>query len=170
MKRYLRATGSILLLLALLLAWGPGLALAAAGDVTLNTPKTTVDGNERFVVAVNVEAPAGLYGVQLSLAYDDTVLNVLNVSAGSAWPVADTFVARSEASGGGTSSESIEFAATLNSAGSLSGSAELVTILFEAVNPTGSTPVSTDIVSGSSLALSSLTQKAIRSRQIPQRH
>jgi hypothetical protein len=143
MKHYLRSTASILLIVALLLSWGPSSALAAAGDVTLDTPKTTVDGNERFVVSVRADAPTGLYGVQLSLTYDDTLLNVLTVSAGSAWPVSDTFVARAAASGGGTANESIEFAATLNSAGSLSGNVELVTILIEAVNPPST--VTTDI-------------------------
>lgn len=151
MKEHLRLLCSILLLLSILVAGSPSPALAAVGDVSLTTPKTTVDGNERFVVSVQADAPTGLYGVQMSLSYDDTVLNVLNVSAGSAWPVADTFVARAEASGGGSANESIEFAATLNSAGSLSGSVELVTILIEAVNPPSS--VTTEISAGSSLAL-----------------
>jgi len=143
----------MLLILSLLFVRQPSLALAAAGDLTLATPKTTVDGNERFVVSVNVDAPAGLYGVQLSLAYDDTKLNVLSVSMGSAWPVANTFVARATASGGGSATESIEFAATLNSASTLSGSAvELVSILVEAVNPDpGGT--TTDITAGTTLAL-----------------
>ncbi|HRJ40261.1 MAG: hypothetical protein KJZ86_10675 [Caldilineaceae bacterium] len=144
---------SLLLCLGLLLGLQPGLAQAATGDVTLSTPKTTVDGNERFVVSVKVDAPTGLYGVQLSLVYDDEKLNILNVSAGSAWPVSSTFVARATASGGGTDTESIEFAATLNDGSTLSGSAvELVSILIEAVDPTsGST--STDISAGTTLPL-----------------
>jgi hypothetical protein len=154
MNRHLRSTGLILLILSVLIAWLPAPALAAAGDLTLATPKTTVDGNERFVVSVNVDAPVGLYGVQLSLAYDDTKLNILNVSAGSAWPIANTFVARATASGGGTAAESIEFAATLNSASTLSGTGlELVSILIEAVNPSGPGSTSTNISAGSSLSL-----------------
>ena len=77
MNRHLRSTGFILLILSLLLAWGPSPALAAAGDLTLTTPKPTVDGNERFLISVRADAPGGLYGVQLSLTYDDTKLNVL---------------------------------------------------------------------------------------------
>lgn len=150
MIHHLRSLVLLILMLALV-SWSPTTALAAAGDVTLTTPKTTVDGNERFVVSVRADAPAGLYGVQLSLTYDDTLLNVLTVSAGSAWPVSDTFVARAAASGGGTANESIEFAATLNSAGTLSGNVELVTILFEAVNPPST--VTTDITNGTTLAL-----------------
>ena len=150
MMYHLRSLVLLILMLALV-SWAPATALAATGDVTLDTPKTTVDGNERFVVSVKAEAPAGLYGVQLSLSYDDTLLNVLTVSAGSAWPVSDTFVARAAASGGGTANESIEFAATLNSAGSLSGNVELVTILIEAVNPPST--VTTDITNGTTLAL-----------------
>lgn len=154
MNRYFRSTGIMLLILSLLFVRLPSLALAAAGDLSLSTPKTTVDGNERFVVSVKVDAPTGLYGVQLSLTYDDTKLNILSVSAGSAWPVANTFVARATASGGGTATESIEFAATLNSASTLSGSAvELVSILVEAVNPAGPGSSSTVIGAGSTLSL-----------------
>lgn len=152
MNRYIRSAGTMLLILSLLFVRQPSLALAAAGDLTLATPKTTVDGNERFVVSVNVEAPTDLYGVQLSLAYDDTKLNVLSVSTGSAWPVANTFVARATASDGGTDTESIEFAATLNNASTLSGSVELVSILVEAVNP-GPGGTTTDITAGTTLAL-----------------
>ncbi|MGB5048754.1 MAG: dockerin type I domain-containing protein [Caldilineaceae bacterium] len=144
---------SLLLCLGLLLGLQPSLAQAVTGDISLSTPKTTVDGNERFLVSVKVDAPTGLYGVQLSLVYDDEKLNILNVSAGSAWPVSNTFVARATASGGGTDTESIEFAATLNDGSTLSGSAvELVSILIEAVDPTsGST--STDISAGTTLPL-----------------
>lgn len=126
---------------ALVFNWQIGGVLAAEGDTSLDTPKTTVDGNERFVVSVNVEAPAGLYGVQLSLQYDDEKLNILNVSVGSAWPVANSFVARATASGGGSTAESIEFAATLNNAGTLTGSGpiEIVSILVEAENPSAQT-------------------------------
>ena len=148
----LRSAGTILLILSLLFVRQPSLALAAAGDLTLSTPKTIVDGNERFVVSVNVQAE-GLYGAQLSLAYDDTKLNILSVSAGSAWPVANTFVARATASGGGGTAESIEFAATLNSAGTLTGTVELVSILVEAVNPAGPGSTSTVIGAGSTLSL-----------------
>lgn len=152
MKNHFRSTGVILLILSLLIVQLPAIALAATGDITLATPKTTVDGNERFVVTVQVDAPTGLYGVQMSLAYDDTALNVLSVSMGSAWPVANTFVARATASGGGTDTESIEFAATLNDGSTLSGSAvELVSILFEAVDPAGGT--TTDIDPGTTLPL-----------------
>lgn len=154
MYKYLRFMAAIFLILSLLLVRQPSVSLAAAGDTSLFTPKTTVDGNERFLVSVMVDAPVGLYGVQLSLAYDDTALNVLNVSAGSAWPVANTFVARSVASGGGTATESIEFAATLNSAAVLSGTGiELVSILVEAVNPVGPGSTSTTIAKGTKLPL-----------------
>jgi hypothetical protein len=147
MNRYFRSSSLILLILSLLITWLPSPAFAAEGDLTLTTPKTTVDGNERFVVSVEVDAPVGLYGVQLSLAYDDTKLTVLGVNLGSAWPVANTFVARATAAGG-----VIEFAATLNSAGTLSGSnVELVSILVEAEDLPGST--STDITAGTTLDL-----------------
>jgi hypothetical protein len=149
MNRYFRSSSLILLILSLLITWLPSPAFAAEGDLTLTTPKTTVDGNERFVVSVEVDAPVGLYGVQLSLAYDDTALTVLGVNLGSTWPVANTFVARATATGG-----VIEFAATLNSAGTLSGSGiELVSILIEAVNPPGPGSVSTDITADNTLPL-----------------
>ncbi|MBX3000921.1 MAG: hypothetical protein KF893_20530 [Caldilineaceae bacterium] len=162
MNRHLRSIGFILLILSLLIAM-PLSALAAVGDVTLTTPKTTVDGNERFLVSVNVEAPAGLYGVQLSLQYDDTKLNVLNVSAGSAWPVANTFVARATASGGGSAAETIEFAATLNNAGTLSGSGaiELVSILVEAENPPAQTTTTIGITNTLPLIFSNASGNAL---------
>lgn len=141
---------SILLLLALLFTWQPGLVQAADGDLTLTASKDPVDGNEHFTISVKVEAPADLYGVQFSLTYDDTKLNILNVSAGSVWPVGDSFVARATATGGGTDSENIEFAATLKS-GDTIGDGEVVSILVEVVNPT--TQMTTTIGAGSSLAL-----------------
>ncbi|MBX3053576.1 MAG: hypothetical protein KF753_19015 [Caldilineaceae bacterium] len=152
MNTHFRSTAVAVLILSLLVACLPGLVQAATGVVTLSTPKTTVDGNERFIVSVKVDAPTGLYGVQMSLVYDDIKLNVLGVSMGSAWPVANTFVARAVASGGNTPIESIEFAATLTNGSTLSGTdVELVSILVEATNPGGS--VSTVIGAGTKLDL-----------------
>ena len=67
--------------------------------------------------------------------------------------MANTFVARAAASNGNSTTESIEFAATLNAAGTLSGSdVELVSILVEAVNP-GQVGTTTSITAGGGLAL-----------------
>ena len=154
-KKHIQHLASLLLCLGLLLSWQPGLVQAATGDLTISAVKTTVDGNERFVVSVSVDAPANLYGVQFSLSYDNTSLKVINLSPGSAWPAGKTFVARQSFTSAGGATESIEFAATLTDPTLTVASDELLSIVFEAIEPASgaTTPVSSLIQGGTALGL-----------------
>lgn len=152
MRKQLCLALTALLCLSLVFGWHSKMALAAAGDLTLVTAKTVVDGNERFIVQVSIVPTPNLYGVQFSLTYNDQKLNVIGLNVGSLWPVGSTFLVRQSNSGGGSATESIEFAATLTDASkSMAAGGELLTIIFEAVNPIGAD--STVIGAGTSLPL-----------------
>lgn len=119
----------------------------AAGTVTLTTSASTVDGGERFTVSVNLDETANFMGIQFSLDFDTDYLEVIQVDAGPVWPIGSTFVAVNEVD---NADGLLEFAATLTGdAQTMEGA--LVTIIFEAKNPTAT--VTTDIVEGSGLTL-----------------
>lgn len=119
---------------------------AAAGDITLTADKTTVDGNERFTVSVNVDSTPDLFAAQLSLAYDGADLNVVEVRTGDVWPAGDTYVVKKTGGGG-----SVEFAATLTDDTQTVSAGQLVSVIFEAQNP--ATQITTDITKGTTLEL-----------------
>jgi hypothetical protein len=144
MKKILTRYGLTLLVCFGLLAASWQLALAAGG-VTTTADKTTVDGGERFIVSVNVDATPNLFGAQLSLTYDALRLNVIEVRTGSVWPAGGTFVARSLGGAG-----KVEFAATLVTPGVVP-SGTLVSVIFESIDP--SAQVTTTIANGNSVPL-----------------
>jgi hypothetical protein len=118
---------SLVAALVLLGTAGTGLPqhALAAGQVNLSASRTSLVAGEQFTVHLSVAETPGLYGVQLSLAYDAARLKVVAVNAGTAWPVANTFVARKTAT-----PQNVEFAATLfNTSGSVSG--DLAAVTFE---------------------------------------
>ncbi len=145
MHSYIRRTLILLACLALMVGVRTHSA-NAEGTITLSADKTEVDGNERFTVSVDVDSTTGLFAAQLSLAYVDADLNVVEVRTGDVWPAGDTFVIEKTGGGG-----SVEFAATLTDEAQTVGAGTLVTVIFEAENPTSQ--ITTDITNGTTPTL-----------------
>jgi hypothetical protein len=110
-------------------------AAGAAGQVTLAADKAEVSGGEQFTVSVMIDETPGLFGAQLSLAYDNTKLAVVEVQPGPGWPAGSSFVAVNRHTAGGTSAERIEFAATLINSQLTVPAGALVNVVFEALAP-----------------------------------
>jgi Cohesin domain len=134
MRTYLR----IILVLAVCLAYAAGAAASparAAGAVSLTADKTSVQAGEQFTVSVSIDDTPGLFGAQFSLAYDNTLVKVVDVQPGSVWPADRSFVAVNRFSDGGTAAEHVEFAATLIDSSLTVPAGVLQTIVFEALSP-----------------------------------
>lgn len=122
----------------------------AAGIITYSVDRSTVGAGERFTLFVNVDATPGLFGAQLSLNYDNTRLEVIEVRTGSGFPVGSTY-ANSSYSDGGTANEYIQFYAVVTNPALTVLAGSLVEVVFEA-KPTAS-QVTTQISNGSILPL-----------------
>lgn len=140
----------VLLICGGLLA-GAVLPARADGVVTYAADRTTVQEGERFTLSVNVDATPDLYGAQLSLIYDNTCLEVIEVRAGTAYPAGEATYVSSSFTNGGTAVENIQFYGTLVGSDLTLSAGSLVEVVFEA-KPAAS-KVTTHISNGNVLPL-----------------
>lgn len=122
---------SIILIGLFLLAFLPTQFVYAEGISVLVADHNPVDPGQTFTVSFNIDQTPGLYGAQFSLVYDNTLIEVVSIQAGSAWPQTP-FEAVKTFTKGGTPAEKIEYAATLIGPGLSLSAGALVKITFKA--------------------------------------
>ncbi len=138
------------LVIALSLTMTMPLAVRAKDAVWLAADRTNVAPGEQFVVAFMVGELPNLFGAQFSLTYDNTLLEVVELQTGDAWTAAP-FEARKTFTAGGSSHETIEYAATLFNPSLTVGAGSLLKVVFQAKSVPST--VTTQVSLGSSLPL-----------------
>lgn len=149
MKEILRVVLALVLCLIVVLSSSVRPAWAA-GVITYSADRTTIGAGERFTLFVNVDSTPGLFGAQLSLNYDNTRLEVIEVRTGSGFPVGSTY-AYSTFTDGGTANETIQFYAVITNPALTVSAGSLVEVVFEA--KATASQVTTQISNGSVLPL-----------------
>ncbi len=137
MRRPNRRTLLALLALALVagLWFAPLGGVEASGALSLSPQPATVYGGEQLTLQVHIDETPLLYGAQLSLTYDNTLLDVVNVRAGTIWPTSGTYSEYSYTQAG-TAAEGIRFHVTLVGGASLTApNGSLLTVVFQAREP-----------------------------------